>query len=97
MDIVKTDNDIFVQTKILLDYKTFEQSQVQSHAAEADNNSTSYMSTINKLRIENDKLKLEADAADKQQSKTSNIATAIIFVLLFIIILLLRAKYLKKD
>ncbi|WP_461452165.1 hypothetical protein [Mucilaginibacter sp.] len=96
MDIVKTDNDIFVQTKILLDYRTFQQNQAQSHAAEVDNSATGYMSTINKLRIENDKLKLNAEMADKQQSKTSKIATVIIFLLLFIIILLLRAKYVKK-
>jgi len=97
MDIVKTDNDIFVQTKILLDYRTFEQTQVQSHAVEVDSNSTGYMSTINKLRGENDKLKLSAETADEKQSRTSKTATAIIFVLLFIIIILLRAKYVKKD
>ena len=97
MDIVKTDNDIFVQTKILLDYRTFQQNQAQSHAVEVDSNATGYMSTINKLRTENDKLKINAEIADKQQAKTSKIATVIVFVLLFIIILLLRAKYVKKN
>jgi len=97
MDIVKTDNDIFAQTKILLDYRTFQQNQAQSHAVEVDSNSTGYMGTINKLRAENDKLKLSTDAAEKQQSKTSKTATAIIFALLFIVILLLRAKYVKKN
>jgi len=97
MDIVKTDNDIFVQTKILLDYRTFQQNQAQSHAVEVDSNATSYMATINKLRAENDKLKQTAEIADEKQSKTSKTATAIIFVLLFIIILLLRAKYVKKG
>ena len=97
MDIVKTDNDIFVQTKILLDYRTFQQNQAQSHAVEVDSNATGYMATINKLRAENDKLKQTAEIADEKQSKTSKTATAIIFVLLFIIILLLRAKYVKKG
>lgn len=97
MDIVKTDNDIFVQTKILLDYRTFEQNQAQSHAVEVDNNATGYMLTINKLRAANDKLKQNAEAAEDQQAKTSKTATAIIFALIFIIILLLRAKYIKKG
>jgi hypothetical protein len=97
MDIVKTDNDIFIQTKILLDYRTFQQTQAQTHAVEVDGNATGYMGTINKLRKENDKLKLSAETADEKQSKTSKTATAIIFVLLFIIIVLLRAKYVKKD
>jgi hypothetical protein len=97
MDIVKTDNDIFGQLKILLDYRTFQQTQAQTHSSEVDSNATGYMATINKLRAENDKLKLSAETADNKQVKTSKTATAIIFVLLFIIILLLRAKYVKKG
>jgi len=97
MDIVKTDNDIFVQTKILLDYRTFQQNQAQSHAVEVDSNATGYMATINKLRTENDKLKQTTETAEEKQSKASKTATAIIFALLFIIILLLRAKYIRKG
>ena len=63
MDIVKTDNDIFVQTKILLDYRTFQQNEAQTHAVEVDSNATGYMSTINKLREQNDKLKISEEAA----------------------------------
>jgi hypothetical protein len=97
MDIVKTDNDIFAQLKILLDYKTFEQNQVQSHATEVDSNATGYMATINTLRNQNDKLKNEVEAATQQQGKSSRTSLIIIFALIFIIILLLRAKYVKKG
>lgn len=96
MNIVKTDNDIFVQTKILLDYRTFQQNQVQNHAVEIGSNAIGYMETINKLRAQNDKLKHDAEAAEQQRAKTSKTATAIIFALIFIIILFLRAKYVKK-
>jgi hypothetical protein len=97
MDIVKTDNDIFVQTKILLDYRTFEQSLVQNHAAEVDNNSTGYMATINKLRADNDKLKHDAEVSDQDHKSASTRALAIVIALIIIVLFLLRAKYVKKD
>ena len=97
MDIVKTDNDIFVQTKILLDYRTFEQSQVQNHAAEVDNNATSYMATINKLRADNDRLKHDAEVSDQDHKSASTRALAIVIVLIIIVLFLLRAKYVKKG
>lgn len=96
MDIVKTDNDIFVQTKILLEYRTFQQTQVQSRAADADNSNIGFMNTINRLRAQNDKLKREADAAEQQQQKTTQTALALIVGLIIIVLLLLRAKYVKK-
>jgi hypothetical protein len=97
MDIVKTDNDIFVQTKILLDYRTFEQNQAQSHAVEVDSNATGYMATINKLRSENDKLKHDAEVSDQQQKSTSTKAMALAVALIVIVLFLLRAKFVKKD
>jgi hypothetical protein len=97
MDIVKTDNDILIQTKILLDYRTFEQSQVQNHAAEVDNNTTGYMATINTLRAENDKLRHDVEVSDQQQKKISTRAIALAVALIVIVLFLLRAKYVKKD
>ncbi len=97
MDIVKTDNDIFVQTKILLDYRAFEQNQAQSHAVEVDNNSTGYMATINKLRADNDRLKHDAEIAEQDHKKASTRALAIVIALIVIILFLLRAKYVKKN
>ncbi|MHB8206901.1 hypothetical protein [Mucilaginibacter sp.] len=97
MDIVKTDNDILLQTKILLDYRTFEQSQVQSHAVEVDSNVTGYMATINKLRSENDKLKHDAEVSDQDHKRASTRALTIVIALIVIVLFLLRAKYVKKD
>ena len=96
MDIVKTDEDIFVQTKILLEYRTFQQTQVQSRSVETDNANLGFMNTINKLRTENEKLKKDAEAAAEQQHKTSQTALAIIAGLIIIVLLLLRAKFVKK-
>lgn len=97
IDIVKTDNDIFVQTKILLDYRTFEQNQAQSHSIEVDSNATGYMATINKLRAENDKLKHAAQIAEQDHKKASTRALAIVIALIVVVLFLLRAKYVKKD
>jgi len=96
MDIVKTDEDIFVQTKILLDYRTFQQTQVQSRSVETDNANLGFMNTINKLRTQNEQLKKDAEAAAEQQQKTSQTALAIIAGLIIIVLLLLRAKFVKK-
>jgi hypothetical protein len=95
-DIVKTDDDIFAQLKILLDYRAFQQTQVQSHSAETDNTNIGFMNAINALRAQNDKLKHDAAAAAEKQQKTTQTALAIIVGLIVIILLLLRAKYVKK-
>ena len=96
MDIVKTDEDIFVQTKILLEYRTFQQTQVQTHSAETDNANLGFMNTINKLRKQNEQLKKDAEVAAEKQQKTSQTALAIIAGLIIIVLLLLRAKFVKK-
>jgi hypothetical protein len=96
MDIVKTDEDIFVQTKILLEYRTFQQTQVQSHSVETDDANLGFMNTINKLRAQNEKLKKDAEAAAEKQQKTSQTALAVIGGLIIIVLLFLRAKFVKK-
>ncbi len=88
MDIVKTDNAIYRELKILLDYRAFQQTQVQSHFKEADQSNVGFMMTINKLRDQNDKLK--AAAENEQQRHQSTLHTyIIIWIILAAIILLL--------
>src|SRR5258708_15048270 len=54
MDIDKTDKDIFVQIKILLSYRTFQQEQVQAQSSKIEDYSLGYMNTINRLRAQID-------------------------------------------
>jgi hypothetical protein len=82
MDIVKTDNDIYKELKILLDLRTFQQTQVQTHSKEAENSNIGFMTTINKLRNQVDQLK--ADEAKEQQDHDKTIRWLIIW---FVIIL----------
>ncbi len=90
MDIVKTDNDILQQTKVLLtlknnqlDYRTFQQQTIQTKVKETEDNSLAYMSTINKLRDLNDKLKAEAQNAEKSEARLK--FWLIISLILFIV------------
>jgi hypothetical protein len=69
MDINRTDDSIFMQIKILLSYRTFQQQQAQTKSAEAENYSLGYMNTINRLREQIDKMKLDAADAQKHQEK----------------------------
>jgi hypothetical protein len=96
MDIVNTDNDIFRELKILLDYRTYQQQQVQTHSVEAENNNLGFMNTINRLRQQVDQLKL--DAANEKQAQAKAIRTYIIvFVLMLgsILYLLMRKRAVK--
>ena len=69
MDIVKTDNEIYKQLKILLDYRTFQQTQVLDQSKENEATNLAFMRNINKLRDQNDKLKKEAEAAASQHDR----------------------------
>lgn len=58
-DIVVTDNNIFIETKKLLDLKDYEKAHYQNLAMEYDEQALAYMKTITKLQQENDKLRQE--------------------------------------
>jgi hypothetical protein len=91
MDIVKTDDDIFRELKILMDYRVFQQQQAQTHSTESDNVTLAYMNTINRLRQQIDQLKLEAQKEKERQAKLSRIFI-IIAVLMFASILYLLSR-----
>lgn len=63
--IVMTDNNIFRETKMLLDYKDFEKSQIAEQANEFDGRINGYIKTISKLQREQERLTAEVDALEK--------------------------------
>lgn len=89
MDIVKTDNDIYKELKILLDYRVFQQTQVQNHSQETEQSTLGYMNTINKLRAQIDELKADAQEQQQQQEKTRNMLIIIVLGLSALVLLLL--------
>jgi hypothetical protein len=63
--IVMTDNNIFRETKMLLDYKDFEKLQITEQADEFDGRINGYIKTISKLQREQERLTTEVDALEK--------------------------------
>jgi hypothetical protein len=91
MDIVKTDDDIFRELKILMDYRVFQQQQAQTHSNESENVTLAYMNTINRLRGQIDQLKQEAQEEKAHQQSMLRILVGIV-VLLFVSILYLSSR-----
>lgn len=92
MDIVQTDNEIFKQTKVLLDYRIFQQTQVQSHSDKVESDVTGYMTTINKLRNQIDQLKKDAEQQHRDDTSVRNISWIIIAILMIAVFILQRRK-----
>lgn len=92
MDIVKTDDGIYKELKILLDFRTFQQTQVQTHAHETEESTITFMSTINKLRQQIDQLKTDAEKQQKHEDKTRNIFIVIIILTSILLLFSLRRR-----
>ncbi|OCX53480.1 hypothetical protein BEL04_04040 [Mucilaginibacter sp. PPCGB 2223] len=89
MEIVRTDDNIFKELKILLEYKTFEQTQVASKSEETENHALAYMATINKLRDENTRLQSEENRVTNEfrQRQTMHIVVILLLILLSVFLL----------
>jgi hypothetical protein len=92
MDINRTDDSIFMQIKILLSYRTYQQQQVQTKSAQIENYSLGYMNTINRLRDQIDKMKQDALNVKQQQESRQRIYIILIVLMLGSILFLLAAK-----
>ena len=88
MDIVKTDNAIYKELKILLEFSAFQRTQVQDHSKEAEQSNMGFMTTINRLRNQVDQAKADTEVQHQQYEKTKTrfiiaiiLLSAIIFYL----------------
>jgi hypothetical protein len=91
MDIVKTDDDLFREIKVLMDYRVYQQQQVQSKSTETENVNLGFMNTINRLRQQIDLLKQEAQKEKEHEGHLLRIFITL-FVLMFGSILYLLVK-----
>ncbi|QKJ29975.1 hypothetical protein HQ865_09470 [Mucilaginibacter mali] len=91
MDIVQTDDEIFRQLKILLDYRAFAQTQVQTRVQDAEGTNLNYMNTINRLRNSLDQAKKDAENAKAHQDNIIKMMFGIL-VLMFLSILFLISR-----
>lgn len=91
MQIAQTDDEIFRQLKILLDYRTFAQTQVQTRVKDAEGTTLNYMNTINRLRNSLDQAKKDAEKEKDHQAGIIKMLFGII-VLMFLSILFLISR-----
>jgi hypothetical protein len=97
MDIVKTDNAIYKQLKILLDYRTFQQTQVVDKSKEIESANLHYMNTINTLRRQNEKLTKEANEMQLQHERSSQNFTVILIFMGIALAWLIWRNYNRKT
>jgi hypothetical protein len=98
MDIVKTDNEIFRQTKILLDFRAFQQTQVQTHSKQVEGDALAYMTTITKLRNQLDQVKKQADEDIKKAEAKARMWSIIAIVLFALgVIYISRQRKVKPN
>lgn len=101
-EIVINDNNIFIETRKLLDLKDSERERYQRMATEYDQQVTAYMKTISKLQQENERLKEKINTLEQEEHQSSSYLSLFIFVTLVLIGIIiylytrLRAKNVTK-
>lgn len=99
-EIVINDNNIFIETKKLLDLKDYEKEYYQKLATEYDEQALAYMKTITKLQQENDKLRqeiLKLEDTEHGNDILLYISLLIIFALLTYVLTIWYGKYKGKK
>ncbi|MCC8426970.1 hypothetical protein [Mucilaginibacter sp. UR6-11] len=97
MDIVKTDNEIYKQLKILLEYRAFQQNQVLDKSKEIETTALQSRYTINRLQNQLEKIKKEQEENIRLQDKASLNFKIIVFILVGIILFLLKNQVRRKE
>jgi hypothetical protein len=96
MDIAKTDDAIFKELKILLEYRDFQQRQIQSHSKQAETTAAGYMEVINRLKQQNARLKQQLNNSEQHFSTRQTIfVIVILFMAASILFLLLKKTRVK--
>jgi len=92
--IVLNDNNIFVETRKLLDLKDAQSERYQRLATEYDNQVSAYMKTITKLQNENDKLRENINSMETTD-RGSGIKLYLAVLAIIGLIILLIYQYMK--
>ena len=96
MNIVSTDDNIFKELKILLDYRAFRQTQVQTQTVQVQESNIGYMTTINKLRDQVSILKAETLINQNQADQNRKWIIILLIVLAASILLMLTRRTIRK-
>jgi hypothetical protein len=87
--VVLNDNNIFIETRKLLDLKDAQSERYQRLAAEYDNQVSAYMKTITKLQNENDKLREQLKSMENTDRGSGIMLYISIIVIIGLIIALI--------
>jgi len=79
--VVLTDNNIFKELKVLMDYKDLQNQQKVAVADHSKERIENYMRTIKKLQDQNAELREQIDKKDKNKSLSTYIITFLILVM----------------
>jgi hypothetical protein len=91
-DIIKNDDSIYQQIKTLLDFRAFQQTQIQSHSHEAEKRRLGYLNTIGKLRTQVYQLKANAAKQHLEDIKTTRLLVIITLLAVIATVLLFIQK-----
>lgn len=94
--IVLTDNEIFRETKQLLDFKDFEKTQIAEQATEFDSRINAYIKTISKLQQEQQQLQQEIRSLQHSNRRYMGFLFLVLFILIIGVGLFIRHKKLTK-
>lgn len=99
MDIAKADNEIFRQTKILLDFRAFQQTQAVEKSKEAEGTSLAMMYTIKRLQDQVQKLNHTAAQHEREADKVERnlIVTIVILILIFTVLIYFAYRIVKVQ
>jgi hypothetical protein len=96
MDIAKTDDNIFKELKVLLEYRDFQQRKIQNHSKEAETAAAGYMTVITHLQQQNAHLKQQLKDSDQHFNTRQNIfVIAILFMIASILLLMFKKNRVK--
>ncbi|WP_026898301.1 hypothetical protein [Daejeonella oryzae] len=96
-DIVLTDNSIFKELKILLDYKDLEKTTIETKSTQNQDRIGKYMETITKVQNENERLKEELKSLEKSRDNYQIATYAFLSLSFAMAFLIIRRKKLTKD
>lgn len=96
-EIVQTDNRIFKETKVLLDYKDMEKSFISYQAEENKDRINGYVNTISKLQKHQDVQNLQIQELENQSSRYLSLLVFCLILVIILTIILYRHKFGRKT
>jgi len=94
--IALTDNDIFSELKVLLDYKDFEKQQVETRAETVEGRIDRYQTTITRLQQENQKLRIQVEKSIAAYDNQKNYLLLLIISLIACVWCIFKLKKIPK-